>query len=195
MMASSLIKSAGSAGKRLASVAVKEMAPVATQGLHTTSSQNNPTGLDKWKIPERLVDIPTADDPQFFNMVEYYFHKACVLAEERLIGQLSKMRISEEDKRNKVHGILSIIEPCSHVLEVTLPLQKDNGQFEMITGYRAQHSHHRTPCKGGIRYSLDVNADEVKALSALMTYKCACVDVLRRRQGRPLPRPQKVHRR
>ena len=46
------------------------------------------------------------------------------------------MRISEEDKRNKVHGILSIIEPCSHVLEVTLPLQKDNGQFEMITGKR-----------------------------------------------------------
>ncbi|QQP52234.1 Glutamate dehydrogenase_ mitochondriallike [Caligus rogercresseyi] len=110
-------------------------------------------------------------------MVEYYFHKACVLSETSLKGELAKQRLSEDAKHKRVHGILKIIEPCSHVLELNFPLQRDDGSIEMITGYRAQHSHHRTPCKGGIRYSMDVCADEVKALSALMTYKCACVDV------------------
>lgn len=146
---------------------------VSVANLHT----GNQLSTGTWKVPERLLGIPDADNPNFFNMVEYYFHQACVLAEERLMKDLAKMRISEEEKRNKVHGILAIMEPCSHVLEVSFPLQRDDGTYEMITGYRAQHSHHRTPCKGGIRYSLDVDSDEVKALAALMTFKCACVDV------------------
>jgi len=131
-----------------------------------------------WQIPERLQNVPTAQDPGFFEMVEYFFHRACVLVEDRLIDEhMKNQRISREEKEKKCRGILKLIEPCAHVLEVTFPLQRDNGEFEMITGYRAQHSHHRSPCKGGIRYSSDVNQDEVKALSALMTYKCACVRV------------------
>ena len=43
----------------------------------------------------------------------------------------------------KAHGILKIIEPCAHVLEVNFPLLRDDGSYQMITGYRAQHSHHR----------------------------------------------------
>jgi len=129
-------------------------------------------------MPGRLEHIPDAADPGFFEMVEYFFHKACILAEDKLIDEDMKMvRSTREEKVKKAHGILKIIEPCAHVLEVNFPLQKDDGSYEMINGYRAQHSHHRSPCKGGIRYSLDVCADEVKALSALMTYKCACVDV------------------
>merc|ERR1712240_604577 len=127
---------------------------------------------------ERLVHIPEAEDPGFFEMVEYFFHKACIISEDALIdNNMKNVRASREDKVKKAHGILKIIEPCAHVLEMNFPLQRDDGSYEMINAYRAQHSHHRSPCKGGIRYSLDVCADEVKALSALMTYKCACVDV------------------
>jgi len=168
-------------------IAARGLTPV-SQFLATTSQTQSQKGCiapihtsqskpSSWQIPERLAGIPTAEDPNFFNMVEYYYHRGCVLAEERLIKNMARMRISDEEKRKRVHGILSIIEPCAHVLEVNFPLLRDDGSYEMITGYRAQHSHHRTPCKGGIRYSTDVCADEVKALSALMTFKCACVDV------------------
>merc|ERR1712018_54119 len=162
-----------------ATVLVNEAMPrmlasaTASASLHTSSRRDNET----WAIPERLQGIPTADDPSFFNMVEYYFHKACILGEPQFMELMKTMRISDEEKRKKVHGILKIVEPCAHVLEVNIPLQRDDGTFEMITGYRAQHSHHRTPCKGGVRYATDVCSDEVKALAALMTYKCACTDV------------------
>ncbi|MEQ9103060.1 MAG: Glu/Leu/Phe/Val dehydrogenase [Rhodothermales bacterium] len=57
------------------------------------------------------------------------------------------------------------------------PLKKDDGTIEVIQAWRAEHSHHRLPVKGGIRYADNVNADEVAALATLMTYKCAIVNV------------------
>lgn len=62
-------------------------------------------------------------------------------------------------------------------LKVAIPVEMDNGTIKVFEGYRVQHSSSRGPCKGGIRYHQDVNIDEVKALSAWMSFKCAVVNI------------------
>jgi glutamate dehydrogenase (NAD(P)+) len=74
-------------------------------------------------------------------------------------------------------GILEQIKACNSVYQMRFPVKMDDGRIEVIEAYRVQHSHHKTPCKGGIRFSDEVNQDEVMALAALMTYKCAIVNV------------------
>ena len=73
-------------------------------------------------------------------------------------------------------GLLDQIRACNTVLRMRFPVRVGD-DIEVIEAYRAQHSHHRMPTKGGIRYSMDVDQEEVMALAALMTYKCALVDV------------------
>ena len=94
----------------------------------------------------------------FFKNVNKSFDKAAALTshDERLLVQ---------------------IRACNSVYRVTFPILRDDGSIETIHAWRAEHSHHKLPTKGGIRYSITVNEDEVRALSSLMTYKCALVDV------------------
>ena len=133
--------------------------------------------LSKYELPKHLQGIKSAEDPLFFNMVEYFYHKSCQIVQNKLVEEWQAPKMTIQEKHQKVNGILKMIKPCAHILEVTFPLKRDDGSYEMVRGYRAQHSQHRLPTKGGIRYSDEVNIDEVKALSALMTFKCACVDV------------------
>jgi len=74
-------------------------------------------------------------------------------------------------------GLLNQIRACNAVYQMRFPIKRDDGSIEVIEAYRVQHSHHKTPCKGGIRFAAEVNQDEVMALAALMTYKCTIVDV------------------
>jgi glutamate dehydrogenase (NAD(P)+) len=74
-------------------------------------------------------------------------------------------------------SLLEQIKYCNSVYRMRFPVKNDEGKIETIEAYRVEHSHHRQPTKGGIRFSVHVNQDEVMALAALMTYKCALVDV------------------
>ena len=74
-------------------------------------------------------------------------------------------------------GILEQIKACNAIYSMRFPVRMDDGHIEVIEAYRVQHSHHKTPCKGGIRFAAEVNQDEVMALASLMTYKCAIVNV------------------
>lgn len=96
----------------------------------------------------------------FFETVEAYFDKAANFTEY-------------------AEGVLSQIKACNSVYSISFPVKLGPNQdrLEVFQAYRVQHSHHKTPCKGGIRFSIDVNQDEVQALAALMTYKCAIVNV------------------
>jgi glutamate dehydrogenase (NAD(P)+) len=73
--------------------------------------------------------------------------------------------------------LLANIKACKNLFYTSFPIKRDDGRIEVMHAWRAEHSHHKLPTKGGIRYADNVDADEVQALAALMTYKCALVDV------------------
>lgn len=75
------------------------------------------------------------------------------------------------------NGLLEQIKACNSIYSMRFPVKMDDGSIEVIEAYRVQHSQHKSPCKGGIRFSEEVNQDEVMALASLMTYKCAIVNV------------------
>ncbi|MBS1911283.1 MAG: Glu/Leu/Phe/Val dehydrogenase [Bacteroidetes bacterium] len=98
-----------------------------------------------------------AAEPTFYETVESNFERAAACVDYP-------------------RGLLDQIKVCNSVYMVRFPVRIGN-DIQVFTGWRVQHSHHRLPTKGGIRYADHVSEDEVMALAALMTYKCAIVDV------------------
>ena len=75
------------------------------------------------------------------------------------------------------NGLCKVLRMPSKEITVHIPVQLDDGRLEVFTGYRVQHSVARGPGKGGVRFSPDVTLDEVRALAAWMTWKCAVVNI------------------
>jgi glutamate dehydrogenase (NAD(P)+) len=96
--------------------------------------------------------------PPFFEQVNRYFDRGAALVDAP-------------------EGLLDQIKACNAVYHVSFPLRRDDGGIEVIHGWRAHHSQHRLPVKGGVRLTGQASEDEVTALAALMTYKCALLDI------------------
>lgn len=96
--------------------------------------------------------------PRFFEQVNRYFDRAAALLDYP-------------------PGLMPQIKACNAVYHVSFPLQRDDGSIEVIHGWRAHHSQHRLPVKGGVRLTGHASEDEVTALAALMTYKCALMNL------------------
>ena len=104
-----------------------------------------------------MTSTETAAEPGFRESVDLLFQRAA-----------GKMDLSE-DVINKIRVVNS-----TYMVNFGVKLR---GKIQTFTGYRSVHSEHAEPVKGGIRYALSVNQNEVEALAALMTYKCALVEV------------------
>ena len=74
-------------------------------------------------------------------------------------------------------GIYKVLRSAEKEITVSIPIMMDNGEVEVFTGIRVLHNTSRGPAKGGIRFDMAVNLDEVKALAAWMTWKCAVVNI------------------
>jgi glutamate dehydrogenase (NAD(P)+) len=99
-----------------------------------------------------------------FNQEPHFFNDVCGFVDQAA-------QFINHDK-----GLINQIKACNSVYRFEFPIRRGNS-FEIIHAWRVEHSQHMSPTKGGIRYSEMVNEDEVMALAALMTYKCAIVNV------------------
>eukprot|EP01134_Creolimax_fragrantissima_P006073 CFRG6073T1 len=109
-------------------------------------------------LAQKYAEVKNAE-PNFLACFKEFFDNGAKLQKNVSIADVMNMRMTDA------------------VLKISFPLIREDGSCEIITGYRAHHSRHRVPVKGGIRFSTAVDLQEVEALASLMTYKCAVVDV------------------
>jgi len=96
---------------------------------------------------------------------------------DSLFFSTSKQLRTISQKNNIDADMLEAILPPQRVIEVSIPLQRDNGKIEIVKGYRSQHNNKRGPYKGGIRFHESVSEDEVISLSLWMSLKCALANI------------------
>ncbi|KAL1115669.1 hypothetical protein AAG570_005959 [Ranatra chinensis] len=128
-------------------------------------------------MPDKLKTMEEQQDPIFSEMVDFYFYRAVGKLESAFDEMMKELQVSDEERKMRRNAIVNLMGTCRNQIKVSYPLKRANGEYEIIECYRVHHSTHRLPVKGGIRYSDDINMDEVRALATLMTWKCAMANI------------------
>ena len=97
---------------------------------------------------KRDCSTRSTEDMGFSETVDYFFDKAAALVTDQLAKEIPG-KASFEEKKKRAIGILKCIKPVGHLVKFSYPIRRDNGETEIIEAWRAQHSQHRRPCKGG----------------------------------------------
>jgi len=124
---------------------------------------------------QALLATPSRSNAQAQSMVNV--GKLDALGEPRFLENV-KMFLGRASKQTKIpEDIFKYMQACKSVVRFNIPLKMDDGSIRTIACYRAQHSTHVLPTKGGTRYSEHIDLQEVEALASLMTFKLAIADV------------------
>src|SRR4051794_30610047 len=110
--------------------------------------------------PASLTGLPTGSKPkyEFFKVIQGYLEEAAKVAEIPA-------------------WVTTILSQPKNEIIVNFPVKMDNGEIRLFKGYRIQHNNLLGPFKGGIRYHQSVSLDDLKALAAMMTWKCALMNL------------------
>lgn len=119
--------------------------------------------------------------PQLTKQIKVYMstqiaNAAAVHEESMFEAVLARLNVAAK-LMNLSDDVAQVLRNPSKQVKVSLPVMMDNGKVQVFEGYRVVHSTHLGPSKGGIRYAMDVNSDEVMALAAWMSFKCAVANL------------------
>jgi Glu/Leu/Phe/Val dehydrogenase, dimerisation domain len=130
-------------GAAVAAAASRELAPPSYHATRLLLRQSSSASAPS---PYPIDPNDPEDSASFFEMVERYYDRAAELLHPNLVKEMPG---ELEDREKRVKGILALIKPCNRVMAMTFPIKRDNGEFELIEAWRAQHSDHKVPSKGG----------------------------------------------
>lgn len=145
---------------------------------------NKPTEIRiPYQIPDKYRNSFYLANSSLFDSINWFLHRAYEVLFPSLIKKLrlidSNRLLSDNEIAEKIENIVQVLDQCNSVIDVRFPIRRDNGQLEVIRGFRAHHGLF-TGYKGslgGLRMDVNITRDHMKAFSVLSTYRNACLGI------------------